>query len=247
MNGWVLFLKGMGLGISIAAPVGPIGVLCIQRTLKKGFPSGFFRAWELPRLICCMVHWQVRRIVAGNHLVRLQTPLRIVGGSILILMGVRAFFQRNSRHQHRQIARAGRGLFLHLPADTYQSDHDLFLCGGIRRVGVDSGTPAPGRWDCGVGVFVGSMPGADAQQFGVAAARRFKPQFYKVINKIRGGSAGGVWNQPAGRASDVKQGSRHRSLMNAALHGVTVSSRRASQRSSERTLNPASVVLQRIE
>ena len=36
-----LLFKGMGLGFSIAAPVGPIGVLCISRSLKKGFLSGF--------------------------------------------------------------------------------------------------------------------------------------------------------------------------------------------------------------
>ena len=32
--------RGFVLGFSIAAPVGPIGLLCIQRTLEKGFRSG---------------------------------------------------------------------------------------------------------------------------------------------------------------------------------------------------------------
>ncbi len=35
-----LFLKGLVLGFSIAAPVGPIGVLCIRRSLTHGFKSG---------------------------------------------------------------------------------------------------------------------------------------------------------------------------------------------------------------
>lgn len=30
------FLRGLVIGFSIAAPVGPIGVLCIRRTLAKG-------------------------------------------------------------------------------------------------------------------------------------------------------------------------------------------------------------------
>jgi len=33
-------LKGLILGVSIAAPVGPIGVLCIKRTLSHGFFAG---------------------------------------------------------------------------------------------------------------------------------------------------------------------------------------------------------------
>jgi threonine/homoserine/homoserine lactone efflux protein len=36
-----LLFKGMSLGFSIAAPIGPIGILCIRRTLQKGKASGF--------------------------------------------------------------------------------------------------------------------------------------------------------------------------------------------------------------
>jgi len=34
------FLKGVLIGFSIAAPVGPIGILCIRRTLAAGRLSG---------------------------------------------------------------------------------------------------------------------------------------------------------------------------------------------------------------
>lgn len=36
MTGWMTVLKGMGLGLAIAAPVGPIGLLCIRRSLAQG-------------------------------------------------------------------------------------------------------------------------------------------------------------------------------------------------------------------
>jgi threonine/homoserine/homoserine lactone efflux protein len=35
------FLRGLAIGFSIAAPVGPIGVLCIRRTLVQGRLCGF--------------------------------------------------------------------------------------------------------------------------------------------------------------------------------------------------------------
>jgi threonine/homoserine/homoserine lactone efflux protein len=35
-----LFLKGLLIGVAIAAPVGPIGILCIQRTIHNGFRIG---------------------------------------------------------------------------------------------------------------------------------------------------------------------------------------------------------------
>ena len=36
-----LVLRGIMLGVAIAAPVGPIGLLCIRRTLAYGWRAGF--------------------------------------------------------------------------------------------------------------------------------------------------------------------------------------------------------------
>src|SRR5256885_13643208 len=36
-----LFWRGLLIGFSVAAPVGPIGLLCIRRTLVQGRWSGF--------------------------------------------------------------------------------------------------------------------------------------------------------------------------------------------------------------
>jgi len=40
MHGIGFFFKGLLIGFSIAAPVGPIGLLCIQRTIAYGRKSG---------------------------------------------------------------------------------------------------------------------------------------------------------------------------------------------------------------
>ncbi|CAI8720749.1 MULTISPECIES: LysE family translocator [Pseudomonas] len=37
----LLFLKSLLIGLCIAAPVGPIGLLCIQRSLTQGWRAGF--------------------------------------------------------------------------------------------------------------------------------------------------------------------------------------------------------------
>ena len=36
----IFFLKGVVIGLSMAVPVGPIGILCIRRTLMEGRMSG---------------------------------------------------------------------------------------------------------------------------------------------------------------------------------------------------------------
>lgn len=37
---FLLFIKGVAVGFAIAAPVGPVGILCIQRSLTKGVLYG---------------------------------------------------------------------------------------------------------------------------------------------------------------------------------------------------------------
>ncbi|CAB3751881.1 lysine transporter LysE [Burkholderia sp. MSh2] len=37
----MLFIQSVVIGLSIAVPVGPIGMLCIQRSLSRGFHAGF--------------------------------------------------------------------------------------------------------------------------------------------------------------------------------------------------------------
>ena len=36
-----ILVKGFVIGIVVSAPLGPVGVLCIQRTLNKGLLYGF--------------------------------------------------------------------------------------------------------------------------------------------------------------------------------------------------------------
>ena len=37
--GW-LFVQGMGFGLAVAAPVGPMSLLCMRRTLAQGWRPG---------------------------------------------------------------------------------------------------------------------------------------------------------------------------------------------------------------
>jgi len=41
-------LQGVVIGFSIAAPVGPIGVLCIRRTLAEGSLPDLLAGWVRP-------------------------------------------------------------------------------------------------------------------------------------------------------------------------------------------------------
>jgi threonine/homoserine/homoserine lactone efflux protein len=89
------FLKGLIIGFAIAAPVGPIGVLCIRRTLAEGRLTGFFSG--LGAASADMTYGAVAAFgltVVQNFLLGAQFWLHVLGGVFLIYLGLRTFFAR---------------------------------------------------------------------------------------------------------------------------------------------------------
>ena len=85
-----ILLKGILMGFSIAAPVGPIGVLCIRRTIANGRLSGFLSglgAATADGLYGCVAAFGLTFI--SSFLVSQQFWLRLIGGMFLIYLGVR--------------------------------------------------------------------------------------------------------------------------------------------------------------
>ncbi|MFC6797499.1 MULTISPECIES: LysE family translocator [unclassified Haladaptatus] len=83
------FGLGLVFGVSIAAPVGPIGILCIQRTLERGFPSGFVSglgAATADALYGALVAFGATVVAAV--LVTHAAALRLGGGLLLVALGV---------------------------------------------------------------------------------------------------------------------------------------------------------------
>jgi threonine/homoserine/homoserine lactone efflux protein len=87
-----LFFEGIIIGFAIAAPVGPIGVLCIRRTLAEGRASGFVSGLGAATAdaVYCSVAALGLTFVA-NLLVGGELWLRLVGGAFLIFLGVKTF------------------------------------------------------------------------------------------------------------------------------------------------------------
>jgi len=85
-----LLLRGLLIGFSIAAPVGPIGVLCIRRTLAEGRTAGLLTglgAATADALYGCIAAFGLTFI--SSFLVRQQDILALVGGIFLCYLGVR--------------------------------------------------------------------------------------------------------------------------------------------------------------
>jgi len=83
------FLKGLAIGFSIAAPVGPIGVLCIRRALADGRLAGFVSglgAATADALYGLVAALGVTAVM--NVLVEHRVWLQLGGGLFLLYLGL---------------------------------------------------------------------------------------------------------------------------------------------------------------
>jgi len=91
------FLRGLILGFSIAAPVGPIGILCIRRTLAFGRASGLVSG--LGAATADAIYGSIAAfglVFVSNFLVNQQNWIRLVGGAFLCWLGLKTFLAKPS-------------------------------------------------------------------------------------------------------------------------------------------------------
>ncbi|MEM8603834.1 MAG: LysE family translocator [Cyanobacteria bacterium P01_H01_bin.121] len=87
-----IFWQGFVIGLAIAAPVGPIGILCIRQTLANGWLTGLLTglgAATADAIYGCIAGFGIA--IVARALVQYQTILQIMGGCFLCYLGVKAF------------------------------------------------------------------------------------------------------------------------------------------------------------
>jgi threonine/homoserine/homoserine lactone efflux protein len=90
-----LLVRGLLAGLFIAAPVGPVNVLCISRTLTKGWKSGLISglgAAAADTLYGCIAGFSITFII--QFLIREEFWIRLFGGILLVLIGIRYYFKQ---------------------------------------------------------------------------------------------------------------------------------------------------------
>jgi threonine/homoserine/homoserine lactone efflux protein len=90
-----LIVRGVLAGLFIAAPVGPVNVLCISRTLTKGWRSGLasgFGAATGDAMYGCIAGFSITFVI--QFLIREEFWIRLFGGILLALIGVSYYFKQ---------------------------------------------------------------------------------------------------------------------------------------------------------
>ncbi len=113
----LFFLKGLLVGLSISAPVGPMGLLCIRRTLAFGRLSGMLTGLGVATAdgtYSTLAAFGVA--VISQVLTEHGLHFRLFGAAVLLLLGARIFFSAVQAALPDEKTTARRNLALYLTA-----------------------------------------------------------------------------------------------------------------------------------
>jgi len=89
---FTFFLKGIAIGFFMAIPIGPIGIMCIRKTLTEGRLSGLIiglGAATADLFYGCVAAFGLT--IISDTLNSQRIWIRIVGGSLLFFLGIKTF------------------------------------------------------------------------------------------------------------------------------------------------------------
>jgi threonine/homoserine/homoserine lactone efflux protein len=101
------FVRGLLIGLSIAATVGPMSFLCIQRTLNRGQLYGFVSGLGIATadgLYGSVAAFGLTLI--SSFLLSEQTWIRLIGGLFLIYLGIKTIITKPAERAATAQARA---------------------------------------------------------------------------------------------------------------------------------------------
>jgi threonine/homoserine/homoserine lactone efflux protein len=186
-----LVVRGVVIGFSIAAPVGPIGVLCIRRTLADGRASGLLTG--LGAATADAVYGAIAALgltALTGALVGGQVWIRLIGGAFLLYLGARTFLAKPA---DRAAAASGRAGLLGAFASTFVLTLTnpmtiLSFVAVFAALGLGTTHPDPASAaGLVLGVFVGSALWWLTLSGAVSLFRsRFDEQGLRWVNRLSG-------------------------------------------------------------
>ena len=100
----LIIINGFIFGLVLAAPVGPVGVLCVQRTLSEGRMHGLLSG--LGAAVADAIYGAIAAF--GVSAVQLwivdhQSSLRTIGGIVLLLLAAKTLLVRSNRNNQKNV------------------------------------------------------------------------------------------------------------------------------------------------
>lgn len=192
----ITLLKGFIVGLGASIPLGPLGVLCVQKTLSKGRNSGFITGLgasfsdTLYAAISLLGLAFIENLIDKN-----RDIVMIIGGAIIIYIGIRIFLtnpikqirQKNTNKKHIQD-------FIEAFLMTVTNPGAIFLILGLLAavgININDSEVRPSVTIILLGVFSGSVVWWFTLSTGINLFRKkFRIRQLMMINRVSGAIMG---------------------------------------------------------
>lgn len=185
MDAW-FFWKSLSIGLAVAAPVGPMSLLCIQRTLDHGQGAGLvFGAGVAADLTYAAI--AAFGVTAVSSVLLAGTFwIKLVGSLLLVVLGVRIALATPRPDKRSGSAGSGTRAFITAYGLTMANPPTILFFAGI-FASVASIASASHSVTFAAGVFAGSMLWWVILTTLVSkSAAAFQPPVLRWINRISG-------------------------------------------------------------
>jgi len=188
---FIFFLKGIAVGIVIAVPVGPVGVLCVRRTFFEGARFGIVSG--LGAAVADVIFGIVAGLgltVVRDWLLGYQDWFGALGGVYLLAVGARVIRSRRNADPQPLRGENLAAAFASTFALTITNPMTILAFAAIfAKVGFDydGSVSLILVWILVGGVFVGSLVWWLGLCFGIAALRRFAHmEHFAWVDRVSG-------------------------------------------------------------
>jgi threonine/homoserine/homoserine lactone efflux protein len=172
---YVLLLKGIIIGFALALPIGPVGILCIRKTITRGHLPGMiigFGAATADAMYGCVAALGLTFI--SDLLVTQQMWLRLIGGAFLLYLGIKTFLTHPVEEMPQANGRGLLGTYVSTLLLTLTNPLTIFAFLGVfAALGLRNGNLGYGSAATLVsGVFLGSALWFFTLSYGVTLFRK---------------------------------------------------------------------------
>ena len=182
-----IFLKGFTIGLAIAAPVGPIGLLTIRRTLAHGRAAGVLTglgAASADAIFGSIAAFGITAI--SSLMIGAKFWLGLIGGLFLIYLGWQTFNAQPAQNSAESKASSLQAMYLSTFALVLTNPISiLYFVGIIASVGA-ANNAISATWMV-AGVFMGSaLWWLTLASIANSLRHKINPRALKTINQISG-------------------------------------------------------------
>ena len=186
MDVW-FFLKSLSIGMAVAAPVGPMSLLCIHRTLDRGRGAGLVFGAGVAAADLTYAAIAAFGVTAVSSLLLAGTFwIKLVGSLLLVVLGVRISLAAPRADNRASSAGSGGRTFLTAYGLTMTNPPTILFFAGI-FASVASIASVSRSFTFAAGVFAGSMLWwAILTTLVSKSAALFRPSVMLWINRVSG-------------------------------------------------------------